>query len=66
MEQNIDIREINIEETLPKEEKIKRFIEIVKNPYEFRVGEVKVRTSFSDTQVTMQERMTQYFEQMLA
>ena len=44
----VDIREVPVERGLPAEERIKRFIEKVKNPYCFRVGDVVVKTVFSE------------------
>lgn len=65
MEQIIDITNIKIEANLSKEERIQQFIKEIKDPYEFQVGEVKVRTSFADNSITMQDRMEQYFKLML-
>ena len=56
-----DIREVPVERGLPAEERIKRFIEKVKNPYCFRVGDVVVKTVFSDNGGSFGER----FERML-
>lgn len=58
----VDIRDINIDTSLPVEERIKSYIEQVKDPYCFRVGDVKVRVSFSDTDRTL----TDNFCDMLA
>lgn len=65
MDQIIDIMDIKIETNLSKEERIRQFIEEIKNPYEFQVGEVKVRTFFADNSITMQDRMEQYFNLIL-
>ena len=58
----VDIREVPVERGLPAEERIKRFIEKVKNPYCFRVGDVVVKTVFSENGGSFGER----FERMLA
>lgn len=65
MEQIIDITNIKIKANLSKEERIQQFIEEIKNPYEFQVGEVKVRISFADNSITMQDRLEQYFKLMV-
>ena len=58
----VDIRAVNIDTSLPVEERIRSYIEQVKDPYCFRVGDVKVRVSFSDTDRTL----TDNFCDMLA
>ena len=57
----VDIREVPVERGLPAEERIKRFIGKVKNPYCFRVGDVVVKTVFSENGGSFGER----FERML-
>lgn len=51
----VDIRNVKINPDLPKEEKIKTFIEQIKNPYHFRVGKIEVRVSFADTDNTLND-----------
>lgn len=58
----VDIREVPVERGLPAEERIKDFIMKVKNPYCFRVGDVVVKTAFSENGGSFGER----FERMLA
>lgn len=57
-----NIQEITIDSALPKEEKIKNFIEQIGNPYLFRVGEVVVKTSFHENTNTLQEILQGYFD----
>ena len=47
-EQLVDIRDVKIDRSLPSEERIKSFIEQIKNPYQY-----KVRVSFANTQNTI-------------
>ncbi len=58
----VDIREIPVEQGVPVEERVKDFIGKVKNPYCFRVGDVVVKTAFSENGGSFGER----FERMLA
>ncbi len=58
----VDIREITIDTSLPVEERVKSYIQQIKDPYCFRVGDVKVRVSYSDTDRTL----TDNFCDMLA
>ena len=57
----VDIRDVVIDQDLPKEERIQSFVRQIRNPYCFRVGEVVVKTTFADTDVTLDERMEHYF-----
>ncbi len=51
----VDIRDVKIDRTLPTEERVKSYVEQVKNPYCFRVGDVKVRISYSDEPRTLND-----------
>ena len=51
----VDIRDVKINPDLPIEEKIKSFVEQVRNPYHFRVGKFKVRVSYADTDNTLND-----------
>ena len=51
----VDIRDVKINPDLPIEEKIKSFVEQVRNPYHFCVGKVKVRVSYADTDNTLND-----------
>ena len=50
-EQLVDIRDVKIDRSLPSEERIKSFIEQIKNPYQ--VGDTVVKVSFANTQNTI-------------
>ena len=54
----IDIRDVKIDSSLPTEERIKAFVEQVKNPYCFRVGSVVVNVSYTGEKATMNEQFT--------
>ena len=56
----VDIRDVKIDRTLPKEDRIRSFIMQIGNPYCFKCGNVVVKTSFADTEVTLEERMEHY------
>ena len=47
--QLVDIRNVKIDRSLPSEERIKSFIEQIKNPYQFKVGDTVVKVSFANT-----------------
>lgn len=56
----VDIRDVHIDRTLSKEERIRSFVQQIRNPYCFKCGNVVVKTSFADTEVTLEERMEHY------
>jgi hypothetical protein len=51
----VDIRDVVIDRTLPVEERIKSYVEQIKNPYCFRVGDVKVRVSYANKDQSLNE-----------
>ena len=55
-----DIRDVVINSDLPKKERILDFIRQIGNPYCYRYGKYVVKVSFSDTDVTLEERMLAY------
>ncbi|MDY3727571.1 MAG: hypothetical protein SO015_05375 [Wujia sp.] len=56
----VDIRDVHIDRTLPKEERIKDFIRQIKNPYCYKCGDVVVKVEFSDTDLTLEDCMEHY------
>lgn len=56
----VDIRDVHIDRSLPKEERVRSFVQQIGNPYCFKCGNVVVKTSFADTDVTLEERMEHY------
>ena len=56
----VDIRDVHVDRSLPKEERIRSFVQQIRNPYCFKCGNVVVKTSFADTDVTLEERMEHY------
>lgn len=58
----VDIRDLNIDTRLPKEERMREFVRQVKNPYCFKVGKVKVGVSFSEGGVSFEQRMEHYIQ----
>ena len=52
-EELVDIRNVKIDRNLPSDERIRSFIEQIKNPYCFKVGDAVVKVSFADTSNTI-------------
>lgn len=59
-EELVDIRDIQIDSTRPKEERLKDFVRQIKNPYVFRCGKVVVKSVFADTDLTLEDCMEHY------
>ena len=55
-----DIREVKVNTDLPKQERILDFIRQIGNPYCYRHGKYVVKVSFTDTDVTLEDRMLSY------
>lgn len=51
----VDIRDVKIDRSLPLEDRVKSYVEQVKNPYMFKVGNTVVRVSYADTNRTMND-----------
>ena len=60
----IDIKDVYIEKQKSKEEKIKSFINQVKNPYCYRCGDIVVKVSYGVGVATMQEKMENYLSSL--
>ena len=51
----VDIRNVTVDKTLPREERIAEFVRQIKNPYCFRCGKFIVSASFSDAGPTLED-----------
>ena len=58
----IDLKEIKIDEEKKKKQRIQQFVEQVKNPFCFKVGEIVVSVGFSNDGISFEERMKQYLD----
>ena len=57
----VDIRTVKIDMNLPKEQRIENYLQQIKNPYLFKCGDVVVQSIFADTEITLNDRLKQYF-----
>ncbi len=55
----VDISDVVVDESLPKDERIREYIRQIKNPYCFKVGDVVVKCSYSNDGVTLRDRFRQ-------
>jgi len=60
-EELADIREVEVDRSLPLDERKKAYLEAVGNPYAVRVGDMKVSVRFAENGASFEE----VFENML-
>lgn len=51
----VDIRDVKIDRDLPTEERVRSYVQQIKDPYCFRVGDVKVRVSYAAKDQTLDD-----------
>ena len=58
----VDIREVKIDQSLPREQRMADFIRQVKNPYCFKVGKIAVSVGFATNGTTFEQQMGHYLQ----
>ena len=56
----VDIRDVTVNTSLPKEDRLLDYLAQIKNPYCFRHGKTIVKVSFADTEATLEDRLEKY------
>ena len=56
-----DIRDVKIDGSLPEEERLRRYLEQIKNPYCFLCGEIPVKIRFSADGGELEEILKRHF-----
>ena len=54
-----DIRDVSVDQTLPKEERIAEFLRQIKNPYCFRCGKFTIRARYAENGVSLEDCLKQ-------
>ena len=54
-----DIRDVSVDQSLSKEERIAEFVRQIKNPYCFKCGKFTVRAQFADNGVSLEDCLKQ-------
>lgn len=54
-----DIRDVSVDQTLPREERIAEFVRQIKNPYCFRCGKFTVRAQFANNGISLEDCLKQ-------
>lgn len=60
----VDILDIQIDESLPQEQRLTEFLRQIKNPYCYRCGKMVIKMSFADTEYTLEERLEHYLKSL--
>ena len=59
-----DIRDVVIDKSLPLEERVRSYVEQIKDPYCFKVGDVVVRVSYADKDKSLTDSFTSMIASM--
>ncbi len=60
----VDIRDVVIDKSLPLEERVKSYVEQIKNPYCFKVGDVVVKVAYAGKDKTLTDSFTSMIASM--
>ena len=56
----VDIRNVTVNTSLPREARLLDYLEQIKNPYCFKCGKTVVKVSFANTEATLEDRLEKY------
>lgn len=57
----VDLKDVIIDENLPKEKRILSYLEQIKNPYFFKIGDTVIQLQFSENQRSLEDCLKSYF-----
>ena len=60
----VDIRDVKIDRSMSVEDRMKSYVEQIKNPYMFKVGNMVVRVSYANTQATINDNFVNLLASM--
>ena len=60
----VDIRDVKIDRSMSVEERMKSYVEQIKNPYMFKVGSTVVSVSYANTQATINDNFVNLLASM--
>lgn len=60
----VDIRDVKIDRSMSVEDRMKSYVEQIKNPYMFKVGNTVVRVSYANTQDTINDNFVNLLASM--
>ena len=56
----VDLHDVAVDEKLPPQERLADYLRQIRNPFCFRHGKYVVKVSYTDTDVTLENRMLAY------
>jgi len=56
----VDLREVAVNTSLPREARLLDYVEQIRNPYCFKIGKTVVKVSFADTEATLEDCLERY------
>ena len=59
LDELVDIRDVKIDRALPVEDRIISYVQQIKNPYMFKVGDIVVKVSYTNDGPSLQELVEQ-------
>ncbi len=60
----VDIRDVKIDRSMSVEDRMKSYVEQIKNPYMFKVGNTVVRVSYANIQATINDNFVNLLASM--
>lgn len=60
----VDIRDVKIDRSMSVEDRMKSYVEQIKNPYMFKVGNTVVRVSYANAQATINDNFVNLLASM--
>ena len=60
----VDIRDVVIDKSLPLEERVRSYVEQIKDPYCFKVGDIVVRVSYAGKDKSLTDSFTSMIASM--
>lgn len=60
----VDIRDVKIDRSMSVEDRMKSYVEQIKNPYMFKVGNTVIRVSYANTQATINDNFVNLLASM--
>ena len=60
----VGIRDVKIDRSMSVEDRMKSYVEQIKNPYMFKVGNTVVRVSYANTQATINDNFVNLLASM--
>ena len=60
----VDIRDVKIDRSMSVEDRMKSYVEQIKNPYMFKVGNTVVRVSYANTQAMINDNFVNLLASM--